>query len=288
MKRPDDILTFLAVARRGSISAAARLLAQDPATVGRKVQRLEDALGTTLFAKSPKGYSLTEAGQRLQVQAEAIETVLDDIDGSFSQSEGQYQGRVRIGAPDGCATFLLPEICAQISRRHPELVFDVVTSSREFDLLNREVDIAISVTEPAAKTIATTPLADYRLHFAAARSLVEQAGYPLEDAPLISYIPELLVDPGLDIPTAFRTKDPTLRSNSVLVQWEWLRAGEGIGLVHDFAFRRDPDLVRVYPEFSLPRKYYLNTRREDIRFNRMAVLANLLKEQVRAALETSV
>jgi len=286
MKNADDVLTFLAVARAESISAAARLLGNDPATVGRKVQRLEDTLRATLFAKSPRGYHLTEAGLRLLERAEEMETVLLEIDGAFSQSGRQLQGRVRIGAPDGCATFLLPQICAQLSKDHPGLVLEVVASSREFDLLNREVDLAISVTEPSAKALVTQPLADYKLHFAAARCVVEDHGEDLADVPLISYIPELLVDPGLDIPSSFRTKEPSLRSNSVLVQWAWLKSGQGIGLVHDFAYQDDPDLVRVYPEFELDRSYFLTTRRDDNRFKRMETLVERIHTDICDALAT--
>ena len=284
MKNADDILTFLAVARTESISAAARLLGNDPATVGRKIQRLEDRLRTTLFAKSPRGYHLTEAGSRLLERAEELETILLDIDGAFSQSGRQLQGRVRVGAPDGCATFLLPQICAKLAVDHPDLIMEVVASSREFDLLNREVDLAISVKEPSAKALVCQPLAEYKLHFAAARSLVARHGDRLDDVPLISYIPELLVDPGLDIPKAFRTKEPNLRSNSVLVQWEWLKSGQGIGLVHDFAYQNATDIVRVYPEFELERSYYLTTRRDDIRFERIELLATRIRNDIREAL----
>lgn len=284
MRNPDDILIFLSVARMESISAAARLLGKDPATVGRKIQRLEEGLRVTLFAKSPRGYQLTEAGLRLLERAEGMETALIEIEDAFSQSGRQLQGRFRIGAPDGCAAFLLPQICAGLADEHPDLVLDVVASSREFDLLNREVDVSISVTPPKAKALVTTALADYKLHFAAARSLVEEQSDGLGNVPLISYIPELLVDPGLDIPDNYRTKEPSLRSNSVLVQWEWLKSGKGIGLVHDFAFRRDSTLVRVHPEFELDRSYYLNTRREDVRFKRMDALLLKLRQDILDAL----
>jgi len=251
------------------------------------VQRLEDTLRTTLFAKSPRGYHLTEEGRRLLERAEEMETILRDIDGAFSQSDSQLQGRVRIGAPDGCATFLLPEICASLAQDHPDLVLEVVASSREFDLLNREVDLAISVTPPTAKALETQPLADYKLHFAAARELVEAHGDNLDDVPLISYIPELLIDPGLDIPKSFRIKEPNLRSNSVLVQWAWLKAGQGIGLVHDFAYRDDPDVVRVHPRFELDRSYYLSMRKDDMRFKRTGALAGRLTEDIRKRLAIS-
>ncbi len=287
MKNADDILTFLAVARTGSISAAARQLRNDPATVGRKVQRLEEELRNVLFAKSPRGYHLSEAGQRLIVQAEELEAVLIGIDGSFSQRGSQLEGRLRIGAPDGCATFVLPEICAGLTQSHPDLLIEIVVSSREFDLLNHEVDLAISVKPPSAKAIASTHLADYKLHFAAASALVQAHGSNLADVPLISYIPELLVDPSLDIPSGYRVKEPSLRSNSVVVQWEWLRAGKGIGLVHDFAFRKEADLVHVHPEFALDRSYYLNTRQGDARFKRTQNLVRILHQEVQSALSAA-
>jgi len=285
MKNPDDLLTFLAVARLGSISGASRQLSQDPATVGRKISRLERTLGATLFAKSPKGYNLTESGAQLLKQAEELESVLAEIDGSFLQTSNQLQGKFRIGAPDGCATFLLPQVCAGLVAAHPGLVLEIVTSSRDLDLLNREVDLSISVTQPTAKAILSTHLVEYQLHFAMSRSRVSDE---IEQLPLISYIPELLVDPSLDIPLSYKSKEPTLRSNSVLVQWEWLKAGNGIGLVHDFAFRRDDDLVRVYPEFHLERSYFLNIRRDDAKFKRMQTLAETISREVNHDLNAGV
>lgn len=277
MKHPDDLLTFLVVARLGSISGASRQLGQDPATVGRKISRLERTLGATLFAKSPKGYNLTESGSQLLTRAEELESLLAGIDGSFLQTSNKLQGKFRIGAPDGCATFLLPKVCAELAEAHPGLVLEIVTSTRDLDLLNREVDLSISVTQPSAKAILSTHLVEYKLHFAMARN---RMGDEIETLPLISYIPELLVDPSLDIPLSYKSKEPTLRSNSVLVQWEWLKAGSGIGLVHDFAFRRDDGLVRVYPEFQLERSYFLNIRRDDAKFKRMQTLADTISQKV--------
>ena len=286
MQDPDDILAFLAVARSGSISGAARKLGQDPATVGRKISRLEEGLKSTLFAKSPRGYAITEAGKRLRDHAETLEQLVLEIEDSFGEDKARLEGPLRIGAPDGCATFLLPQVCARLAQSHPGLVLEVVASSREFDLLNREVDLAISVSPPSAKAVATTPLADYQLHFAALKSVIDSATSPY-DLPLISYIPELLVDPGLDLPQSFRNREPSLRSNSVLVQWAWLRDGAGIGLVHDFALSQAPELVRVHETFAIDRCYFLNMRRDDTRFKRTQALADLLAEEIRTQIALS-
>ena len=66
----DDIRVFLAVARTESLSGAGRTLKMDPATVGRRVARLEQGLGVTLFAKTPQGYDLSRDGARLLAHAE--------------------------------------------------------------------------------------------------------------------------------------------------------------------------------------------------------------------------
>ena len=72
----DDMRIFLAVVRGESLSAAGRALRLDAATVGRRVARLEEQLGAPLFAKSPQGYALTEAGARLVIHAEAAEQAM--------------------------------------------------------------------------------------------------------------------------------------------------------------------------------------------------------------------
>ncbi|MFT7522477.1 MAG: DNA-binding transcriptional LysR family regulator, partial [Candidatus Paceibacteria bacterium] len=61
----DDLRIFLAVARLSSISNAGKLLKLDPATVGRRIARLEDQLQSHLFVKSPQGYAMTDAGESL-------------------------------------------------------------------------------------------------------------------------------------------------------------------------------------------------------------------------------
>ena len=62
MENWDDLRIFLAVAQAGSLTIAAQVLKIDPATVSRRIARLEMAHATPLFSKSPKGYELTEAG----------------------------------------------------------------------------------------------------------------------------------------------------------------------------------------------------------------------------------
>ncbi|MEP5153833.1 LysR family transcriptional regulator, partial [Planktotalea sp.] len=113
----DDLRIFLGVARGQSLSAASKQLRIDPATVGRRIARLEQRMGTALFAKSPFGYELSAAGTRLLPLAEQAEQAMgaaSDLMAGGSASGSEFSGTIRIGAPDGCANFLLPQVCAKI------------------------------------------------------------------------------------------------------------------------------------------------------------------------------
>jgi Bacterial regulatory helix-turn-helix protein, lysR family len=97
----DDLRYFLAVARTGTLSAAAKQLGTEHTTVARHIQALEDELNCRLFHKSHSGYGLTDAGERLLSDAEAIESAYVFANAAAS-SEGQtIIGAVRIGVPDG-------------------------------------------------------------------------------------------------------------------------------------------------------------------------------------------
>ena len=89
----DDMRVFLAVARAEGLSGAAPGLKMDPATLGRRVNRLETAVGAPLFVKSPQGYALTDLGQRMRDQAAEAED-------AFARAMDEGQGGAR-GSPCG-------------------------------------------------------------------------------------------------------------------------------------------------------------------------------------------
>ncbi len=145
----DDLRIFLAVARSESLSAAGKRLKIDPATVGRRIARLESAISARLFAKSPQGYALTEEGTRLLPHAEQAEAAFDRAGEALSGPEG-LTGQIRIGAPDGCANYLLPQVLARICDANPGLDLQIVALPRVFNLSKREADMAIAVSRPEA------------------------------------------------------------------------------------------------------------------------------------------
>ncbi|AOZ69696.1 LysR family transcriptional regulator [Rhodobacter xanthinilyticus] len=284
----DDLRVFLAVARGESLSAAGRALKCDAATVGRRIGRLEEDLGAKLFVKSPQGYQLSEAGGRLLPHAEAAEAAMSGAAEELSGAAGRLTGQLRIGAPDGCANYLLPQVCAAICDANPGLEIQIVALPRVFNLSKREADMAIAVSRPSAGRLTVQKLADYHLHLAAhedylARTPPIRAKADLAGHRMIGYIPDMIFDKELDYFAETGAGTVGLASNSVSVQMQMVRAGAGVGIVHDFAIPFCPGVRRVLPgSVAIARTFWLIRHADDRRSERLTRLAEALGQGVRA------
>lgn len=286
----DDLRIFLSVARSDSLSAAGKRLRIDPATVGRRVARLEQAMSARLFVKSPQGYALTEDGTRLLSHAERAEAAIKGAGEALTGPEG-LTGQIRIGAPDGCANYLLPQVLASICDSNPGLEVQIVALPRVINLSKREADMAIAVSRPSAGRLMVQKLTDYRLHLAAhpdylSRHAPITAPQDLKAHRMVGYIPDMIFDKELDYLSEIGAATVPLASNSVSVQLNWLRCGAGVGIVHDFALPAAPGLVRIIPEqVSLTRAFWLVRHADDGRVARLNHFAKLLVSGIRLEMQ---
>ncbi len=278
----DDMRIFLAVARGESLSKAGRQLKLDPATVGRRIARLEHRLGAALFARSVQGYVLNNEGERLLVHAMRAETAMGQAGQELRGQAGQLSGTVRIGAPDGAANYLLPQVCARICDENPGLEVQIVALPRVFNLSKREADMAITLSRPTAGRLMAQKIADYRLHLAATSGYL-QAHAPINNLQdlkghrIIGYIPDMIFDKEVDYLGQIGVDRVTLASNSVAVQLNWLRQGAGLAIVHDFCMPTVPGIGRVLADkISLKRSFYLLRHLDDQRVDRLNRFSDLL------------
>lgn len=289
----DDLRIFLSVARAESLSGAGRSLGLDPATVGRRIQRLEEDCGQQLFARSPQGYELTEAGTRLLPHSEAAELAMTEATDAMRGEGGTLSGTVRIGAPDGCANFLLPQVCARIQAEHPKLDIQVLALPRVVNLSKREADMAISVSAPAAGRLTVRKIADYQLFLAASKRYLRHAPRiasvaDLSAHPVVGYIPDMITDPELDYLAAIGAPRVQFASNSVSVQFNHLVRGVGVGIVHDFAMRFGPGLRRILPEtVGLTRSFWLLRPADDRKSDRLNRFSEALVGALRREMAAS-
>ncbi|WP_158234200.1 LysR family transcriptional regulator [Oceaniglobus indicus] len=259
----DDLKLFLQVAQSGQLSDAARILALDSATLSRRIRRLERAVNVALFVKSSRGYVLTEAGRALVPRVSAMAREVAQGAEMLAPATPALSGRIRIGAPDGVATSILPRVIASLTRDHPALTFEIVSLPRMADLGRREADLAITIAPPRGSGLKVSRICDYELCLAASRDYLQRHPPILTRRALVrhasvGYLRDMIFDPGLDFQEGSGLAPPGTASNSALVQFAMVRAGMGIGLVHAFLLDQAPDVMRLaVPDTSLTRTYHL-------------------------------
>lgn len=139
----DDLRVVLAVARGGTLSAAARALAVTQPTVGRRIDAFERAVGARLFQRRPSGYALTAAGRAVAGHAERIEREALAAERSIAGRDAGLQGAVRITASEWLVVRVLGPALAGLLDRHTGLAIDLIADPRHLNLARREADIAL-------------------------------------------------------------------------------------------------------------------------------------------------
>lgn len=143
----DDARIFLAVARCGTLSRAANELQMGIATLSRRLDRLEAALGVPLFSRHQTGYRLTDDGEALLERAEALEHAGLAF-GEAAQRQGKVAGLVRLATAENLANPLIVPSLGTLFSQHPELRVEVVSGLQTVNLHRRDADLAVRMVRP--------------------------------------------------------------------------------------------------------------------------------------------
>jgi len=155
----DDLRIFLAVAREGSISGAAKRLAVQHSTVSRRLRSLEESLATPLLERKTSGYELTEAGEELRLSASKIEVQILEFEGSVGGQESGVSGELKVTAINNMASSILMPMFTRFSASYPDIELHVQVSNKFVRLAERDADIAIRLTNSPTDTLIGTRLA---------------------------------------------------------------------------------------------------------------------------------
>lgn len=284
--------SFLALARHGSLSAAARALGLTQPTLGRHLDQLEAALAQPLFVRSPQGLAPTETALSLVPMAEAMASAAEAMARAASAGAEEISGAVRITASEVIGAEVLPAILAEFAERHPKIVFELNLSNRTEDLLRRDADIAVRMVRPTQQALIARKLGETTLGLYAHRRHLGNREPPrtLAEAAAMRFIgfdrypvpvPALA---GVEISREMFA----LRLDNDLAQLAALRAGYGVGVCQVGIARRDPDLVRVAEDaFAIQLETWL-AMHEDLRASaRLRAVYDHLAEGLAAYLATS-
>lgn len=141
----SDLRVFLAIAREGTLGAAARTLKLTQPTMGRRLRALEAALGHELFQRTSDGLVLTDEGSTLLGHAERMEEEALAIERRLAGQAQQLEGTLRLTASDWFGTHVLTPVLAEFSTRHPQVAVELLTDARFLSLSRREADVAFRI-----------------------------------------------------------------------------------------------------------------------------------------------
>ncbi len=266
----------------------AKALKVDHTTVSRRVLALEEKLDAKLFEATPRGFVLTQAGERLLPQAEAMESASAAIQDTVGGENQTLTGTVRLGVPEGFGSQFLAMELATFRQLHPKIELEFVANDRFVSLSKREADLSITLARPKSGRLISRKLTNYRLRLYASRDYLSTHSpilsmNDLKDHDFISYIDELVPDPQLLYLTdIIANPNVTLKSSSIVLQFQATLAGAGLSILHCFVADDYPDLVCLLPEeVEINRTYWLNTPEDIHDLARIKAVSQFLSDVVR-------
>lgn len=162
----SDLRIFLAIAREGTLGAAARKIGQTQPTMGRRLRALEAALGHVLFQRTTDGFVLTDEGSTLLAHAERIEAETLALQRQLAAGAHEIDGRLRISTLDWFAIYMLAPVLSEFALQYPKISVELLTDARLYSLPRREADLVVRMRpfdepEVIGRRLVTVPYALY-------------------------------------------------------------------------------------------------------------------------------
>lgn len=285
----NDIRFFLELSRKGRLTEVAKSLKVDHTTVSRRIGALEQQLDSKLFESTTRGYVLTQAGERLLPQAEAMESASAMIQDHVGGENKNLTGIVRLGVPEGFGSQFLSKDMPLFQELHPEIELEFVANDRFVSLSKREADLSITLERPRSGRLISKKLTDYSLRLYASRAYMEKhtpinTVADLKDHNFVSYIDELVPDPQMLYLSEFvNNPNVTLKSSSIVFQFQAALSGAGLNIMHCFVADQHPELVCLLKdEIDVKRTYWLNTPEDIHDLARIKAVSQFLTDRVEA------
>jgi DNA-binding transcriptional LysR family regulator len=277
--------TLLAVARGGTLSAAAAELEVSISTVHRHLADLEATLDTRLFERRGRTRALTTAAEALVERAERIEAEVHGIERDLAGAEREISGRVTLTTTDSLAE-RIAHYLPSLRERHPAVHLDVLVDNRHYRLGRGEADVALRPgKKPREPDVVAKAVGDIALSFYAATDYLEEHGRPRRKSDLKKH-DAVVVDESLSGVIYGRlaaehtdSARHVLRAPSLLVQAMAVERGVGIAALPCFLMDARSGVERLFrpePEGPLWLLYHVELRHSA----RVRAVVDLLAERL--------
>lgn len=272
----DDLRYFLALARHGSLSAAARALKVSHATVARRVASLEAALQAPLFDRKADGYAPTARGRRVEQLARTMEEAAQASTDLASPDAG-LSGLVRLTMARSMAEQFVVDRLGDFHRRNPGIDLEIIADSRVISLSRREADIALRFGRPKDSELLARRLSSVAFSFYASRGYAKTLGKNSSPA-MIGFDDEneFIADAAW-LNREFPQSRFVVRTNSQATQAAAARAGLGVAQLPLHVANSDSRLVPVVlPKKPPDREVWMLLRKDVARLPRVRAVADYL------------
>lgn len=277
----EDLRYFLALARHGSLSAAARALKVSHATVARRVASLEAALQAPLFDRKADGYSPTARGRRVAELARTMEEAAQ-ASADLTSPDAGLSGLVRLTMARSMAERFVVDRLGDFHRQHPGIDLEIIADSRVISLSRREADIALRFGRPKDSDLLARRLSSVAFSFYASRGYAKTLGKNPSPA-MIGFDDESeFIADAAWLNREFPQARFIVRTNSQATQAAAARAGLGVAQLPLHVGGDDPRLVPVKLAKNPPdREVWMLLRKDVARLPRVRAVADYLAAMFR-------
>jgi DNA-binding transcriptional LysR family regulator len=285
------VRSFLAVLEKGSLLAASRHLQLSQPTIGRHVAELESQLGLVLFDRNGRGLLPTEAAYHLAESARIMQSGADQLARNVMGADLGASGTVRITASQPVSCYVLPPLLAQMRLSLPDIQVELVASNEVSNLLRREADIAVRMVQPQQASIIARRVGKVTLRACAHQDYLRRRGVPRQPNDLLAH--DLIGgDRNDDTLKGFAAQGLVVgreqfafRADDLIVVWQAVRAGLGVGFVSEYLIRSDPAVIPVLPKLKIqPLPVWLAVHKEIRTSKRIRAVYDFLADALPAAI----
>ena len=187
MDRLKQIESFVAVATKGSLTAAALAEGVAPAVIGRRLDALEERLGVKLLVRTTRRITLTHEGSAYLEDCQRVLADLVSAEASVSAGGVKASGHLRITAPAGFGRRHVAPLVPKFVAAHPDVSVSLNLSDRVVDIVNEGFDCAVRVGDLPDSSLVSVRLADNRRLCVATPAYLQRAGVPTAPAELMRH-----------------------------------------------------------------------------------------------------
>uniref|UniRef100_UPI0035CB841D LysR family transcriptional regulator n=1 Tax=uncultured Sphingomonas sp. TaxID=158754 RepID=UPI0035CB841D len=285
----DDLKTFLAIARHGTLSAAARVSRVSQSTMSRRLDHLHGRAGVPLLERTPSGFRLTATGAAILEQASRMEEAALTLERLIAGGDQRLEGLVRVTSVEAFAAYVLIDAMAVLHAREPGIVVEVITDNRSLSLARREADIAVRLGRFEAHETVVRKIGAMAFGAYAAPDYLARFGAPDWTAAAAGHRIVRVQDDLLDTPDGrwfarhAAAAELALFANSREVQVRAVGAGLGLGYLPCYLADPQENLVRLAAPERLTREIWMGVHRDTRHAPRIQAVQDAILDAVQRA-----